>query len=61
MKTTTRRQFLRRGAALAAAGVALGPRLQGIVPQRVMRRAISVLFVLLAIAMLSVAYRKLGL
>jgi len=42
-------------------GGQLGPRLQGLVPQRVMRRAISILFVLLAIAMVSVAYRKLGL
>ncbi|MBT8101163.1 MAG: sulfite exporter TauE/SafE family protein [Gammaproteobacteria bacterium] len=41
-------------------GGQIGPRLQGRVPPHVMRRSISVLFVVLAIAMLSVALRKLA-
>jgi len=40
-------------------GGQIGPRLQGLVSQRSMEKAIGVLFVLLAIAMLSVALRKL--
>ncbi len=42
-------------------GGQIGPRLQGKVAPHIMRRAIAVLFVILAIAMLSVAYRKIGL
>ena len=38
----------------------IGPRLQGFVSQRTMERAIGILFVLLAIAMMSVALRKFG-
>jgi uncharacterized membrane protein YfcA len=41
-------------------GGQIGPRLQGLVPQHQMRRAISVLFVILAIAMMMVAGRKAG-
>jgi hypothetical protein len=41
-------------------GGQIGPRLQGKVAPHVMRRAIAVLFVVLAIAMLTVAYRNLG-
>ena len=41
-------------------GGQIGPRLQGKVAPHTMRRAISVLFVVLAIAMLSVALRKSG-
>lgn len=41
-------------------GGQIGPRLQGLVPHRAMRRAISLLFVGLAIAMTAVAYNKLG-
>jgi uncharacterized membrane protein YfcA len=41
-------------------GGQIGPRLQGKVAPHVMRRAIAVLFVILAIAMLTVAYRNLG-
>ena len=41
-------------------GGQIGPRLQGLVSQRTMERAIGVLFVLLAVAMMSVALRKLG-
>jgi uncharacterized membrane protein YfcA len=42
-------------------GGQIGPRLQGLVPQHQMRRAISLLFVVLAIAMMAVAGRKAGL
>jgi uncharacterized membrane protein YfcA len=41
-------------------GGQIGPRLQGIIPPHVMRHAISVLFVILAVAMMIVAYQKLG-
>ena len=41
-------------------GGQIGPRLQGRISQRAMRRAIGVLFVLLSIAMGFVAWRKLG-
>jgi uncharacterized membrane protein YfcA len=41
-------------------GGQIGPRLQGRVSARTMRRVISVLFVVLAIAMMSVAWTKLG-
>ena len=41
-------------------GGQIGPRLQGRVAPHLMRRAISVLFIVLALAMLSVAVRKLG-
>ncbi len=41
-------------------GGQIGPLLQGRVSHRTMRRAISVLFVLLSVAMLGVAWRKLG-
>ncbi len=41
-------------------GGQIGPRLQGLVSQRTMERAIGILFVLLAVAMMSVALRKLG-
>lgn len=41
-------------------GGQIGPRLQGLVSQRTMERAIGVLFVILAAAMMSVALRKLG-
>lgn len=40
-------------------GGQIGPRLQGVVSQQAMRRAISMLFVFLSIAMMAVAYRKL--
>lgn len=42
-------------------GGQIGPRLQGKVSPHTMRRAISILFVILAIAMLAVAARKAGL
>ena len=42
-------------------GGQIGPRLQGKVAPHTMRRAIAILFVVLAIAMLSVAYTKSGL
>lgn len=42
-------------------GGQIGPRLQGLVPPHTMRRAISLLFIVLAIAMMAVAYQKLGL
>ena len=42
-------------------GGQIGPRLQGLVPQHIMRRAIAILFVGLAIAMLSVAAQRTGL
>jgi uncharacterized membrane protein YfcA len=41
-------------------GGQIGPRLQGRISPHTMRRAISVLFVILAVAMMSVALRKLG-
>ena len=41
-------------------GGQIGPRLQGLVPQHRMRRAISVLFIFLAIAMMFVATQKAG-
>ena len=41
-------------------GGQIGPRLQGRVSQRTMERAIGVLFVVLAIAMMTVATRKSG-
>ena len=41
-------------------GGQIGPRLQGLVSQRTMERAIGILFVLLAVAMMSVSLRKLG-
>ena len=41
-------------------GGQIGPRLQGKIAPHIMRRAIAVLFILLAIAMLSVAVKKLG-
>jgi uncharacterized membrane protein YfcA len=41
-------------------GGQIGPRLQGLVSQRTMERAIGVLFVFLAIAMMTVALKKLG-
>jgi uncharacterized membrane protein YfcA len=41
-------------------GGQIGPRLQGLVPQHRMRQAISVLFILLAIAMMFVATQKAG-
>ena len=42
-------------------GGQIGPRLQGLVPQRTMQRAIAILFVLLSLAMLGVALQKFGL
>ena len=42
-------------------GGQIGPRLQGHISHQAMRKAISILFVILAVAMLTVAYRKLGL
>ena len=39
-------------------GGQIGPRLQGLIPQQTMRRAIGILFVLLAIAMLGVAWQR---
>lgn len=42
-------------------GGQIGPRLQGLVPQQTMRRAIAVLFIVLAIAMLGVASQRAGL
>jgi hypothetical protein len=41
-------------------GGQIGPRLQGFISQRSMERAIGVLFVLLAIAMMTVAMKKFG-
>ena len=41
-------------------GGQIGPRLQGRISPHTMRRAISILFVLLAAAMMSVALRKSG-
>ena len=41
-------------------GGQIGPRLQGRISPHTMRRAISLLFVLLSVAMMSVALRKLG-
>lgn len=41
-------------------GGQIGPRLQGLVPQHQMRRAISILFVVLAVAMMAVAMKKAG-
>ena len=43
-----------------AIGGQIGPRLQGLVSQRTMERAIGILFIFLAIAMITVASRKLG-
>ena len=43
-----------------AIGGQIGPRLQGLVSQRTMERAIGVLFVLLSIAMMTVALKKFG-
>ncbi len=40
-------------------GGQIGPRLQGLVSHNAMRKAISILFVVLSIAMMSVAFRKL--
>jgi len=42
-------------------GGQIGPRLQGLIPPHRMRRAISALFVVLAVAMIGVAGRKAGL
>jgi uncharacterized membrane protein YfcA len=42
-------------------GGQIGPMLQGRVPQHQMRRAVGVLFVILAVAMLGVAAHKSGL
>ncbi len=42
-------------------GGQIGPRLQGLVPPHTMRRAISMLFIALAVAMMTVAWQKLGL
>ena len=44
-----------------AIGGQIGPRLQGLVSQRTMERAIGALFIFLAIAMMTVALRKFGL
>jgi uncharacterized membrane protein YfcA len=41
-------------------GGQIGPRLQGKVSPHTMRRAISILFIVLAVAMMFVALRKLG-
>ena len=41
-------------------GGQIGPRLQGRIAPHVMRRAIAVLFVVLAIAMMTTAAKKLG-
>jgi uncharacterized membrane protein YfcA len=41
-------------------GGQIGPRLQGKIPPHTMRRAIAILFVILAVAMITVAARKLG-
>jgi len=41
-------------------GGQIGPKLQGLIPPHRMRRAISVLFVVLALAMITVAARKAG-
>ena len=41
-------------------GGQIGPRLQGLVSQRTMERAIGLLFVFLAFAMMTVAFRKFG-
>ena len=42
-------------------GGQIGPRLQGIIAPHTIRRAIAVLFVVLAVAMAGVAWRKAGL
>lgn len=42
-------------------GGQIGPRLQGLVPQQTMRKAIAILFIVLAIAMLGVALQRAGL
>ncbi len=42
-------------------GGQIGPRLQGLVSHNAMRKGISILFVILAVAMMSVALRKIGL
>jgi len=42
-------------------GGQIGPRLQGLVPQRTMERAIGILFIVLAVAMMTVALKKFGL
>ena len=44
-----------------AIGGQIGPRLQGLVSQRTMERAIGTLFIVLAVAMMTVALRKTGL
>ena len=44
-----------------AIGGQIGPRLQGLVSQRTMKRAIGTLFIILAVAMMTVALRKSGL
>lgn len=44
-----------------AIGGQIGPRLQGLVSQRTMERAIGTLFIILAVAMMTVALRKSGL
>jgi uncharacterized membrane protein YfcA len=41
-------------------GGQIGPRLQGMISQHTMRRAISILFVILAVAMLAVAWERAG-
>lgn len=41
-------------------GGQIGPRLQGRIPPHTMRRAIAVVFIILAMAMMAVAIRKLG-
>jgi len=41
-------------------GGQIGPRLQGLVSQRTMERAIGILFIALSVAMMTVAMRKLG-
>ena len=43
-----------------AIGGQIGPRLQGLVPQRSMERAIGALFIFLAVAMMTVALKKFG-
>ena len=39
-------------------GGQIGPRLQGLVPQHIMRRSIAILFIILALAMLGVAANR---
>jgi uncharacterized membrane protein YfcA len=41
-----------------AIGGQIGPRLQGLVSQRTMERAIGTLFIILAVAMMTVAIKK---